>query len=224
MPVNFIAGGETAVLNVRFARRSRKRRPFTAALGVLLALLTAAGLLTRPAVCAARRHHIVSAAEQLIAQTVSDALTETDGAYFTLQSAGDGRARTLQLNAPLANRLQLMVERQLCQKLEQGISFWFSEPLGAYLGSEWFMTMGPHISIETLLLGNAKTALETDIESVGFNQTRYRLQLSVQLHLKTGLHFGADDLAVEGTYTVAEWMLSGEVPQMQLGTVKSVGP
>lgn len=208
--------------NARFVYRNRKKKKVLCFVMILLLSASVTLLLLRPAVCRSKVNHITAAATKMISSVIGQAL-QANEAYFQITEL-DGKIALISLNTPQISKLQLTVEQVLTQKLEEGTEYRFSEPLGTYLGSEMFMTQGPMIPVEILLLGTAKTALGTDIESVGINQTRYRLRLSVVCTLHTGLYTGAKQITVSGDYTVAEVMVVGDVPQMDLSFVEGISP
>lgn len=209
--------------NPKFAARAKKRgRLFRAAVALTL-LLSGILLLMRPMVIKAKQHHLKTAATMLISETVEEVLNEEGREFFSAQMQNN-RITAVYFDAQKATVLKIKTEQALCRKLDEGVRYRFSEPLGTYLGSELFMTAGPEIPVTALLLGDAETALGTDIQSVGINQTRYRLQLSVVCHLQTSLSYGAKEITVSGVYTAAEWVIVGEVPRMGLNYVEGSAP
>ena len=179
-------------------------------------------LLLRPGLVRSKQNHTAAAAADLIAQTVGEELQKMEESFFAVERDGEN-ITAITIRTEQLNRLQLSVDNALRSRLETGWKYRYSEPLGAILGSELFMTMGPPISQELILLGTANTALGSDIQGVGFGQTRYRIQLSVCCSLQTGLSFGAKQVTVCGDYTVGEMMIFGELPQV-LSAVESIRP
>lgn len=209
--------------NPNFAARAKKRGSVRRIFLLLVLFLIGMLLLMRPMMIKAKQHHLKTAATMLISETVEEVLAVYGREYFSAEMQ-DNRITAVYFDAQKASDLKLYTEQALCQKLDAGVRYRFSEPLGTYLGSELFMTAGPEIPVEALLLGDAETALGTDIQSVGINQTRYRLQLSVVCHLQTSLSYGAKEITVSGVYTAAEWVIVGEVPRMGLNYVEGSAP
>jgi hypothetical protein len=152
----------------------------------------------------------------MIEQAVSDCLAENPVSAFFQKSEVDGQVTSVCLNASACTTFQLAVERRILQDLESGWEYHYTVPLGALFGSTAFMTAGPSVPLSLQLFGTAETALGTEMSSVGINQTRYRLILTISCALQTGLGKQAQPISVHGSYTVAELMISGKVPQVDL--------
>ncbi len=200
-----------------YARARRKRHPVQKA--VLLFILTVFliyALWLRPAIQMSNRHQIDTAAVVMIRQAVELSVKLDGESFFCTEQDSSGKICAVQLNESRCTAFQLAFEQRVTALLQSGFTYRYTVPLGALLGSELFMAAGPDVPLSVMLFGTVRTAFQTDMESVGINQTRYRLKLTVDCLLRTALRESAPSVKVSGSYTVAELMVCGEIPQVNL--------
>ncbi len=200
-----------------YARARRKKRPVQkAVLLLLLLILLPYALWLRPAVQISNRHQIDTAAAVMVRQAVEESIRLDGESFFRMEQDETGEVLAVQLNEGRCTAFQLAFEKRLTTLLQSGFEYRYTVPLGALLGSDLFMTSGPDVPLGVMLFGTVKTAFGTDMESVGINQTRYRLKMTVVCRLRTSLRESAPVVKVSGSYTVAELMVCGEIPQVNL--------
>lgn len=91
-----------------------------------------------------------------------------------------------------------------------------SIPLGSLTGSALLLSRGPHIKVRVQVLSSTFSGFNTDIVSIGINQTRHQITLQLREELTLLMPWRAIDTEVITDIPVAETIIVGQVPQSYL--------
>ena len=91
-----------------------------------------------------------------------------------------------------------------------------SIPLGSLTGSALLLSRGPHIKVRVQVLSSTFSGFNTDIVSIGINQTRHQITLQLREELTLLMPWRAIDTDVITDIPVAETIIVGQVPQSYL--------
>ena len=123
-----------------------------------------------------------------------------------------GQVRLIQANTPemnlLASRASLTAQKKLAVLEEQAVSI----PLGSALGLTIFAGSGPRIQVDILPVGSVRAEFTTEFESVGINQSRHKVSLTLTAQVQLVIPTGASTVQAVTQVAVAESIIVGEVP------------
>lgn len=198
-------------------RRGRGIFPFLILL--LLAAMLASGVLymrslsTELAVSMAQ-DAVVAAVGSIVKETMTTA-SETYGALTVLEknAAGEISAVTTNvaaLNALAGDILLSVTAATVDHDIEIAI------PIGSLTGSALLLSRGPDIKVRVQVLSSTFSGFETEIDSIGINQTRHRIVLQLREELTLLMPWRAVDTTVVTDIPVAETIIVGKVPESYL--------
>ena len=123
-----------------------------------------------------------------------------------------GQVRLIQANTPemnlLASRASLTAQKKLAVLEESAVSV----PLGSAEGLTLFAGSGPRIQVEILPVGSVRAEFTTEFESVGINQSRHKVSLTLTAQVQLVIPTGASTVQAVAQVAVAESIIVGEVP------------
>ncbi len=86
-------------------------------------------------------------------------------------------------------------------------------PMGSILGSQIISQLGPYIDLKVQPIGMSRVNFKTEFESMGINQTKYKVFLELDSQARVLAPFSMNNINVQNTILVAEAIIVGEVPK-----------
>ena len=132
----------------------------------------------------------------------------------------NGKVVLVQPNAAALNRLAVETTLQVQQALADLAVESFSIPVGQAFKSPILASCGPRVGFKIRSLGNVEVHIDDRFESMGINQTRHSIFMTVESRVLVVLPLVSKPVSVNATVLVAENVIVGEVPQtyLNLGT------
>lgn len=187
--------------------------PILLLLAVLSAVTLAEHNLTKVVLSLAQaqaRSLAVKALNEAADEIVLSGVTYDQLMAVTLDQSG--QVRLIQANTPemnlLASRASLTAQKKLAVLEEQAVSI----PLGSALGLTLFAGSGPRIQVDILPVGSVRAEFTTEFESVGINQSRHKVSLTLTAQVQLVIPTGASTVQAVTQVAVAESIIVGEVP------------
>lgn len=85
--------------------------------------------------------------------------------------------------------------------------------LGSIFNSQLFANLGPKIRLKLYPVGSTSVSYRTTFDKAGINQTRYMLELIVNVRMQVVAPFISDSVDVLNNVPIAEMIIVGDVPQ-----------
>ncbi|MEL7655428.1 MAG: sporulation protein YunB [Bacillota bacterium] len=155
----------------------------------------------------------------MITQIVNNAVHEqfvSDGEVnelLTIKTDQEGNITYVESNASAMNSLatELTQTIQKQYKWDQAVSV--DVPVGSIVGSQILSQIGPYINLKVLPIGMSRVNFKTEFESMGINQTKYKVYLEMDSQARVLAPFTINNINVQNTILVAEAIIVGEVPE-----------
>jgi len=196
--------------------KSRRKWLWIPVLLILLAILAAFAVernLTQIVLSLAQaqaRALAVKALNEAADEIVLSGVTYDQLMAVTLDQSG--QVRLIQANTPemnlLASRASLTAQKKLAVLEEQAVP----APLGSAVRLALFAGSGPRIQVEILPVGSVRAEFTTEFESVGINQSRHKVSLTLTAQVQLVIPTGASTVQAVTQVAVAESIIVGEVP------------
>jgi sporulation protein YunB len=124
----------------------------------------------------------------------------------------DGNITYVESNTAAMNSLatELTHKVQTQYKLNQAVKV--DVPVGSIVGSQILSQFGPYINLKVLLIGMSRVNFKTEFESMGINQTKYKVYLEIDSQARVLAPFAINNINVQNTILVAEAIIVGKVP------------
>ncbi len=168
----------------------------------------------RPTVIAIGQARSRTIAMDIINEAVKESLTnygDNDLFYITTdnnQKIAMVEPNTLKINKLVSDTIKLVQERlNDLSTTETYIYF------GSVFDSQLFANTGPKIYIKLYPVGSVNIDYNTTFDKAGINQTRYMLELVVNVKMQMVAPFINDDVAVSNNVPIAEIIIVGDVPE-----------
>ncbi len=151
---------------------------------------------------------------ELINQTIEEEFTgrEYEENLFSVRTGEDGKIQMVQSNTSLINKMVSSFASSLQKKYNEQEAREVKLSYGSILGSKLLSQTDLGVNIRILPLSVASCDFETDFESQGINQTKYRIYITVESSIRVLRPFSSGDLKVRNKVLVAETVIVGEVP------------
>ena len=85
-------------------------------------------------------------------------------------------------------------------------------PVGSIVGSQILSQIGPYVDLKVLPIGMSRVNFKTEFESMGINQTKYKVYLEMDSQARVLAPFTINNINVQNTILVAEAIIVGKVP------------
>lgn len=136
----------------------------------------------------------------------------TYGELMTVTRDDKGQVRLIQANSQAINQLAAAVSLNAQARLEKLESQSVRVPLGSALGIALLAGAGPGIEVHILPVGTVASAINTEFQTAGINQTRHRVILILTADVRLVLPTGAATVSARTEVAVAESIIVGDVP------------
>ena len=154
----------------------------------------------------------------MITKIVNDAVHDqfASGAEFgellTIKTDQEGNISYVESNTIAMNSLATKLTQSVQQQYRWEEPVILSVPVGSIIGSQVLSQIGPYIDLKVLPIGMSRVNYKTEFESMGINQTKYKVYLEMDSQARVLAPFSINNINVENTILVAEAIIVGEVP------------
>lgn len=198
----------------RYRRSGRKKHgALWLALGAVVAAVLGEG-----AVSGVSPELIQEAARGYVLECISEAvdgeLEEDPAPFVTVEKEGDGQVSLVSADQERLNRLRAGVLERLSQSLKGRVTVYV--PVGSLTGIGLLSGRGFPVPIRMQMEGSAVVEFATDFTGAGLNQTCHRLTMTVRARAYSPSRKFEASVEAEAATVLAETMVVGEVPKMNL--------
>lgn len=154
----------------------------------------------------------------MITQIVNDAVHEqfkTDAEVtelLTIKTDQEGNITYVESNTTAMNNLATKLTQSVQNKYKWEDAVLLNVPVGSIVGSQILSQFGPNIKLKVLPIGMSRANFKTEFESMGINQTKYKVFLQMDSQARVLAPFSINNIEVQNTILVAEAIIVGEVP------------
>jgi sporulation protein YunB len=145
-----------------------------------------------------------------VKETLTPNLNYSD--LVTILTNASGDITLIQSNTLRMNSLSAMLSAACQEKISalgvQGINV----PLGSITGSKILAGRGPKIAVKIIPLGSVSSEFVSEFETSGINQTRHRIHLVIQAHVKIVVPLSQKNIDVYSKIPISECIIVGDVP------------
>lgn len=198
-------------VNLRAAARLAS---FALLAGVLFTLLTAAARM-KPILESLATARVSNTVTGIVTQAVREAVQSGEIRYdslVTFEKDNEGRITALYSNMASFSRLQAEILDTVLERVGQVSARDLSIPVGSLTGSTLLAGRGPAVSVRMESVGSSSAYFENEFSSAGINQTRHNIVLHIDVYVSILLPGFTTATKVSNSFTVAETVIVGSVP------------
>ncbi len=199
----------------RLEARSAARALSFVLLAVLVFLLFTATARMKPLLENLATTRVSNTVTGIVTDAVYDAVQSGEIRYedlTTFEKDSEGRITALHRNMATFNRLQAEILDIILERIGQVSTRDLSIPIGSLTGSSLLAGRGPRISVRMESVGSSTAWFENEFVSAGINQTKHNIVLNIDVYVTILLPGFSTATKVSNTFTVAETVLIGSVP------------
>lgn len=162
-------------------------------------------------------------AKQIAVETINNIIKEQivpDLEYGELIEMGlteEGRVAYLRPNIGAINRISTIAALRIQQSLKELPRETVTIPLGQIFGLKTLASYGPPLPITVIPVGVIESSVKDQFDSVGINQVRHKILLSVKTTIKMVVPLVREEIVVQTEAPLTEAIIMGEVPNWYLG-------
>jgi sporulation protein YunB len=154
----------------------------------------------------------------MITQIVNDAVHEQFKAgaeateLLTIKTDQEGNITYVESNTAAMNNLATELTQAVQSQYKWKDAVVLNVPVGSIVGSQILSQIGPSIGLKVLPIGMSRANFKTEFESMGINQTKYKVYLQMDSQARVLAPFSINNIDVQNTILIAEAVIVGEVP------------
>ena len=154
----------------------------------------------------------------MITQIVNDAVhkqfqTDADVTeLLTIKTDKDGNITYVESNTRAMNSLATELTQAVQTQYKWKDPVIVNVPVGSIVGNQILSQFGPYVGLKVLPIGMSRVNFKTEFESMGINQTKYKVYLEMDSQARVLAPFSINNIDVQNTILVAEAVIVGEVP------------
>jgi sporulation protein YunB len=162
----------------------------------------------------------------MITQIVNDAVHEQFISesqvkeLLTMKTDQEGNITYLQSNTIAMNRLATELTQTVQEQYKNMEPVDMRVPSGSIIGSQILSQIGPYINLKVQPIGMSRANFKTEFESMGINQTKYKVYLVMDSQARVLAPFSINNINVQNTILIAEAIIVGEVPNAYINVPK----
>lgn len=168
----------------------------------------------KPNVAGIAKVKVESLITQFVNNSVRDQFKSGDEVreLLTIKTDQEGNITYVESNTTAMNSLatDLILNIQNLYKSSEDVML--EVPVGSIIGSQILSQIGPNVNLKVALIGTSKANFKTEFESMGINQTKYKVYLEMESQARVLSPFSINNIEVRNTILVAEAVIVGEVP------------
>ncbi|MDF3002214.1 MAG: sporulation protein YunB [Bacillota bacterium] len=131
---------------------------------------------------------------------------------LTIKTDQEGNITYVESNTTAMNALATNLTQAVQNQYKWEDASMMRVPVGSIVGSQILSQFGPYVTLKVLPIGTSKTNFKTEFESMGINQTKYKVYLEMDSQAKVLAPFSINNIDVQNTILIAEAIIVGEVP------------
>ena len=131
---------------------------------------------------------------------------------LTIKTDQEGNITYVESNTAAMNALATNLTQAVQNQYKWEDASLMRVPVGSIVGSQILSQFGPYVTLKVLPIGTSKTNFKTEFESMGINQTKYKVYLEMDSQAKVLAPFSINNIDVQNTILIAEAIIVGEVP------------
>ena len=154
----------------------------------------------------------------MITQIVNDAVHEQFKAdaevmeLLTIKTDQEGNITYVESNTAAMNNLATELTQAVQNQYKWKDAVVLNVPFGSIVGSQILSQIGPSVGLKVLPIGMSRANFKTEFESMGINQTKYKVYLQMDSQARVLAPFSINNIEIQNTILVAEAVIVGEVP------------
>ena len=179
----------------------------------LITIILGRGL--QPNIVAQSEAYLKNTAISIMNKAVNQTLTEVGDTSSLIHVEKDsyGHVAYITADSTVMNRIAVKCALNAQNSIAELCETTLSIPLGNVLGSKLFSGMGPKIRIRVKPSGAVGTRFHTEFESVGINQSRYKVYIILEASMVLVVGTGSHRVQVETQVLISDVIMVGDVPQ-----------
>lgn len=131
---------------------------------------------------------------------------------LTIKTDQEGNITFMESNTAAMNSLASKLTQSVQEQYRWEDAAQLRVPAGSILGSQILSQFGPSVKLKVLPIGTSKINFRTEFESMGINQTKYKVYMELDSQARVLAPFSINNIEVQNTILVAEAIIVGEVP------------
>jgi sporulation protein YunB len=157
--------------------------------------------------------------KSMITRTVNNAVREqflSDEEVrelLTIKTDQEGNITFVESNTTAMNKMATELTQKVQNQYQWKEPTIIDIPVGSIVGSQILSQIGPSVHLKVLPIGMSRANYRTEFESMGINQTKYKVYLEMESQARVLAPFSINNINVQNTILVAEAVIVGEVPE-----------
>ena len=152
--------------------------------------------------------------------------SETDTISYndlvTIQTNRQGHIILMQPNLQIVNDISSNITLAIQRSLEEFQTRVIKIPISQVFGIEILSRFSPLLAVHVIPYGSIESNIIDGFESVGINQTRHKIYLSINTKVKVVVPLISTDIKVNTSVPLTEAVIVGQVPQVYVGMEKGL--
>ena len=165
-------------------------------------------------------------AKGMVTELINETIREqfSDASYevklFLVKTGEDGKIQMVQANTSLINKMVASFAESLQKKYAAMDAKNVEVPYGTLMGSKILSQTGFGINIKNLPLSVTKYDFETEFESQGINQTKYKIYIVLESSVQILQPFSKESVKITNKVLISEAVIVGDVPDSYVNVPK----
>ncbi|HOO22293.1 MAG TPA: sporulation protein YunB [Clostridia bacterium] len=200
----------------------QKRRKKLIILTIFLVLILAITLyfqyIAMPIVCTLAAQEIRAEVVNIIneANSYLQSLSLFYDSYFKIHYDNNSKISAITANTGLINQVSMILQKQVQNRLNQLRTKTINLPLGSFSGNSLLAPYGVNVPLSVKTVCNCYASTDSGFESVGINQVRHRLVVTLHVDIKIVIPMRSTESTAFNDIVMAESVIVGEVPETYL--------
>ena len=154
----------------------------------------------------------------MMAQIVNNAVHEEfkeDSAVrdlLLIKTDQEGNITYVESNTAAMNNLAAELAQAVQKQYQWNNAVTLEVPWGSIVGSPILSQVGPRVGMQVQPIGMSRANFKTEFESMGINQTKYKVYLQLDSQARVLAPFSVNNIEVQNTILIAEAIIVGKVP------------
>lgn len=165
-------------------------------------------------------------AKGMVTELINETIREqfADESYeeklFLVKTGDDGKIQMVQANTSLINKMVASFAESLQKKYAAMDAKNVEVPYGTLMGSKILSQTGFGINVKILPLSVTKYDFETEFESQGINQTKYKIYIVLESSVQILQPFSKESVKITSKVLISEAVIVGDVPDSYVNVPK----
>lgn len=125
----------------------------------------------------------------------------------------DEKNKILKTDIKTLNLLTSEITTEVVKSLKAQEKDTVKIPIGAITGNNLFSGFGPEFPVKIITDGNVETEIKTQFETVGINQSVYRIYMQIKCEITVVTSYDKIEANIENQVLLVETFIMGEVPE-----------